>query len=173
MIPHGIVSFKDLIALYKWSLFRWSQIWRRRMELSESQFHPNTPDPFRLPTKRPTSCNGHVGDPEALHLGSGCHPADTGCVFSDVWENDFLRGAHGCWGESTGETQKQLTLWLISDSSWIPYPWKLSLHLSQVFRMEDVVLCGQVMTWWKQLLFHSGTGPRAAELPFGFIQKEC
>lgn len=28
--------------------------------------------------KSPTSCNGHIGDPEALDLGSGYHPADSG-----------------------------------------------------------------------------------------------
>lgn len=85
----------------------------------------NTP-PLSPLSESPTSCNGHIGNPEALHLGCGCPPTDSSRVFSDVWENDFLWGAHSCQEENTREAQKQLTVLFINGSSWIPYLGKLS-----------------------------------------------
>ena len=124
----------------------------------------------------PTSSNGHIGDPEALHLGSGCHPADSSRVFSDVWEDDFLWGAHGCRAENTEETQKLLGNYVAHQRFFLdslsrkiqplvclwakPFGWRM-------WRSEVK------LPWWKQPVFHSGSGPWAVELPFGFIQEEC
>lgn len=82
-----------------------------RLPGSLSLLNMNLPCSSSTPTPTPetlTSCNGHVGDPEALYLGSGWQPADSGCIFSDVWKNDFFWRAHGCQGENTRETKKQL-----------------------------------------------------------------
>lgn len=49
-----------------------------------------TSDPFLSPTKCPTSCNGHIGNPEALHLGKiGCLQL-TVAAFSVMSEKEII-----------------------------------------------------------------------------------